>query len=357
MKNIFKIFLSSGLVFLFLPGCVDQIDLDPPSGLTEAIVIQGRAVLGDNSRVELRVSRLFDFSAESRLSLNVKDVVFFDDQGNEMALEPVNQGEYNTPILPSSPIQLEVGRSYGIRMATFDNRSYESSLDILNDNNPIGSVRFAHKEELEANPIGDVVSTTKVETFVNTTLSPGSNGLLWELDQTYQLTDTPPEGDPKTCYITSPVTVNKLPILRASLESGASNIENNSVAVQPIDFRMAEGMNITVRQFSLSQGAAEYWDNAAVLVEREGDLFDDPVGLLPSNFVNPNDANDEVFGYFFSTKEQISYARVPNSLVTDAVNACPPPPRMEPGGTTICDDCLAGPNNNSTLIRPLFWIE
>ena len=126
MKGILQLIFLGGILLFTQPSCVEKIDLDPPTGLTEAIIIQGRAVLGDNSRVELQVSRLFDFSADSRLSLNVKDVVFFDDQGNEMELESVNQGEYNTPITSSSPIQLEVGRSYGIRLATFDNRSYIS---------------------------------------------------------------------------------------------------------------------------------------------------------------------------------------------------------------------------------------
>jgi len=340
MKGILKILAYSGLLLCVQPSCVDPIDLPPPSDLTDAIVIQGRAVLGENSRVEMKVSRLFDFSAESKLSLNVRNVVFFDDQGNRMELEPVNQGEYNTPITSASPIQLEVGRSYGVSFSQISN------------------INFGLTEEIVTAPSGELEAETRLETLVDTDISQGSNGMLWELDQTYRLTDSPIDGGtPKTCYITNAVTVNSIPTINLD-NLISSTLNSKSIGVLPIDFRMAEGMYLTVKQFSLSEGAAQYWDNVATLVEREGDLFDDPVGLIPTNFVNPTDANDEVFGYFFASREVVSHIRVPESLVGQPVKACPPPPRPAAGSGCnlgICCDCLAGPSN--TLDRPDFWID
>lgn len=357
LNNIIKIFVLIATISS-LPSCVEKIDLDPPSNLTEAIVIQGRAVLGEPSRVEMQVSRLFDFSADSRLALNVKDVIFRDDQGNSMTLEPVNQGEYNTIIDAASPVQLEVGRSYGLELSTFDGRSYTSELDILTENNSVQDVSFGLAEEFVENTIGDLESVNRLETFVDTELADGSNGLLWELQSTYRLTDSPINGsDPKTCYITTNVTVNKLPVINLdNLTSGL--LQKQSLVRQPIDFRMAQGMNLRIRQFSLSEAAAKYWESSSIIVEREGDLFDDPVGLIPSNFSNPNDANDEVFGFFFATKEVTEVAKVPVSLVGEIGNLCPPPPRpMQGSGCNlgICCDCLAAPI--SSLKRPDFWIE
>ena len=82
-----RIVLSLSVILLLalvsmVTSCVEEIDLEAPGGLSNNIVIQGRIVFGDEARIEVIVSRLFDFIADSRQTVNVRDVILIDDDGN-----------------------------------------------------------------------------------------------------------------------------------------------------------------------------------------------------------------------------------------------------------------------------------
>lgn len=121
---------------------------------------------------------------------------------------------------------------------------------------------------------------------------------------------------------------------------------------------MAEGLYYAVKQYSLSPEATIYWQNASLLVEREGGLFEDPVGLLNSNFKNISDPNEQVYGYFFGTHEHIIRIKLPDGFVPSQPMPCPPPPAPSFGGRCnlgICCDCLSDPD--ATIVQPEYWID
>ena len=138
-----------------------------------------------------------------------------------------------------------------------------------------------------------------------------------------------------------------------------NSIEDYELLITPIDFRVAEGLYYEVRQYSLSPGAHQYWNNINILSEREGNMFDRPVGEIESNLVNISDEEDVVFGYFFATDEQIIGIRVPSELVLEQLPLCPPPgPCLNPIGECICGiccNCLL--LENATTVKPDYWID
>ena len=345
------------LVLLSMPySCVERIDLPPPAGLTEAVVIQGRLVMGENSRIEITTTRLFDFSAESKLALNVKEAILRDDEGNEMEIVPLFKGVFNTPLDENSPIQLQVGKSYALEITTLDNRTYRSSFDVLTDNPAPKSMTFGEAEAFAPSATGSLSRIKQLETFIDAEITENRGGLLWEVTRTYRLTDTPLDSPPKTCYLTSVFSLETIPTFSSE---NPILLNNYSLGKQILDFRASEGMYINVNQLSLSPEASDYWAAVSSLAKKEGDLFDEPVGLIPTNFENINDPDEEVFGYFFATTEKQIRQRVPEELVRDIPRPCPPiNPPQDLGNQCnlgVCCDCLDGPQ--ATLTRPDFWID
>lgn len=345
------------LITLFsLPGCVEKIDIQPPSGLSNSLVVLGRVVLGEPTRIEAEVSRLFSFNSETRGGVSVKSVHLFDDKGNRMLLRQRDLGKFFTILEESDPIQVEIGGSYGLEVLTFEDQLFVSQLDILQDNHVIEGIDFELVERSVENALGDLEEELKILVSIDTKFS-NNEGKLWELNSTYKLTDSPPSKDPKSCYITSVVDVNKLPVLKSESDK-VNDINELPLFELPIDFRMAEGMYIQISQYSLSPESTKFWEQSSFLVEREGGLFDKPVGLISSNFTNVNNPDEEVFGYFYSTKEEVVRVKVPSDLIGNIKLPCPPivrPNSVPICPTTICCDCLDAPI--STTEKPDYWID
>ena len=113
---------------LLCQACIDPIDFEVSNEFSDSVVIQGRVVRADPSFIEVNISRLFDFSPESRQPLAVQEVIVFDDLGNEMELTTRTPGIFRQELDASTPIQAEIGRGYRLRVRTFDGRNIELSL-------------------------------------------------------------------------------------------------------------------------------------------------------------------------------------------------------------------------------------
>lgn len=363
IRIINRKFFGLSLILLFvISSCLDKIDFEVPSGIGVSLVIQGRIVKSDPSFVEVRISRLFDFSPQSRQPVNVNDVTLFDSNGNEMILTAVSPGLYRQNLDSSSPINPEIGGSYKIRVVTFDNRIYESTSDLLSSVGDPLALNLSITEELEPDANGKLVPEPRVLLTIDTEISPESSGMFWEVFNIYKISDSPPDVmavPQKVCYINELATIRDIYVLDRALIAN-NQVENIEIAKSRIDFRFREGLFYEVHQFSLSLGASKYWEGVDFLSERQGNMFDGPVGEIPTNFKNVNDESEAVFGYFFASEEAVSRIRVPQSLVGNPTQFCPPPGPSSagPGGGCIwglCCDCLL--DEQASLIRPSFWVD
>lgn len=351
---------------LLYKSCIDPIEFEVPSGLSESIVIQGRVVLSDPSFVEINASRLFDFSPESRQPVSIRNLVLYDSKGNQMELETRSPGRYFQELNGSTAIQAEVGTGYRISLETFDNRAYETDLDILLENKDPISLNVSLSQTTLPDNLGVFVPTDQVTLDISTNIDNSTNGgIYWEVRNVFAVTDTPvsatePEN-PKTCYITKTVNVNEIYVLDPS-ELTSNRIDEYTLLNSLIDWRFAEGIYYEAKQYSLSPGAYAYWDAVNTLSEREGNMFDGPVGEIPTNLINRDDPNDRIFGYFFATQEKTIRVKVEQNLVGQVARLCPPPPErmcnLTPGEACtcgLCCDCLLDPE--STTVRPDYWTD
>lgn len=359
-KYTIRISLLLGLLAM---SCVDPIDFQVPAGLSDSIVIQGRVVKGDPSFVEVDVSRLFDFSVESRRPVSVKTVVLTDDNSNEMILETRVPGSYFQVLNESTPIQAEVGKGYKLRVETLDNRIFESTIDIMPTNRKPKDLKLAIAPVRAVDNLGNTTEVNKIKLSLDTEVNIETDGgVYWEISNTYKVTDqgiSDPENVIKTCYVEDNVNVNEIYVLDPTqLRDG--NISDYELTFASIDRRYGEGLYFIVKQYSLSQGAFRYWNGINILSERSGNIFDGPAGEIESNFTNINDPESVAFGYFFATQEEIIRQRADLPELEGVANICPSEKAcFAPGGDScicgLCCDCLLDPN--STTVKPSYWAD
>ncbi|MEO0338497.1 MAG: DUF4249 family protein [Bacteroidota bacterium] len=352
------------LLTIGLISCLDPIDLDIPRGFEETLVIQSVLTRGNPSVIDLNVSRLFDFTPESLERVNVRVVELSDDDGNNMEVKRVGIGTYQHVFTGAESISVEVGKSYKVRVSTFDGRVLESTLEPLLDVPEIDSIQFVDARREIAIPDQEVRFDSVIRFSLNTPLAaPNTDqnvGLLWDVKGVFELTDSPTVFgvSQKTCYITRSLDITNVKVFDG-YNTDATEVRDQFLYETPFTFVFAEGFFLEVTQSSLSPGAVSYWDQINELLEREGDMFEAPAGQLTTNLVNINDPEDKILGYFYATSTSTERVYVSPEFARNPRKHCPPPADIPapPGGCALplCCDCLDEPI--STTLRPGYWID
>jgi len=352
-------------------GCLEQIDLEVDPQFQRNTVIQGKLVIGNPSKVFVRISRLFDFTANGRENVLVRYVRLFDDQGNEVDLirgEVV--GNYSLELFPDDPrMTIEEGRSYHIEISTFDGNIYRSEPETIR---PVPKVANLTYREIQKEIIGvddEVRNLPFIEFQLTTPLNTSADEVYvrWIAERTIKLTDAPestvvPDDGQrnKVCYITQPGDVENVPV-------GSSVTFNNEVVDFPVfeerkNHIFSEGYVLTIYQESLSELAYNYWRDVGSLINRQGTIFEPPVGKVRSNLKNVQEDGLEPFGFFYVTQQDTARIYISPEEMDNPEMRCPIPPPSTPGpgfsycaANPICCDCLSVPGSQST--PPDFWIE
>lgn len=361
-KFAYRVLLSFFAMCCFLPSCIDKIDLEIPTGAEDALAIEGRIIKGDPSFVALSVNRLFNFDGESRSNLALRKVTLIDSDNVSLELRSSDNSVYRAEIEEDSPIDVQVGKSYKIRVELFDNRIFESDLEELVATPDIVDLNVAIQEDVETGITGNATTVERVALSVDSDLSGLENGgLYWDVFNIFKITDSPIRQniELKTCYVTKPANVNDIYVLDPQ-STTEDILRGIPLRVADIDLRFSEGLYYEVRQYALSRSALDYWGAIDFLSERTGNIFDGPVGEVPTNFMNINDPDDPVYGFFFASEEKMARIKVPQNLVGNPEPHCPPntPATSGPFGSCLwglCCDCLADPD--ATTEKPSFWID
>lgn len=368
MKTFFRdkkiILINTVLVLglLTFSTCLDPIDLEIPEGFDNTLVVQGSLIKGNPSLFELTISRLFDFTPESVERVNVREVILTDESGKTLEIDRVGTGFYRRSFAVGNPdMEIEVGKSYKINFSTFDGRSYESKFEPLVDVPKIDSISF------EPVPVEFVFTdgvTTRQDSVVrfsvNTPLTPeGSTSkvaLLWNLRETFRVTDQGDFGSPaKTCYVTEELDVTKVKVFDG-INNSANRLDKFTVHDHNFNARLAEGAYFEVVQSGLSLGAFQYWDQISQVLDRDGNMFETPAGRIATNFFNTQDETDQVFGYFYATNTDTARVFVSPQVASNPRALCPPLGMSDnPCPEPLCCDCLD--SEISTLTRPDYWTE
>jgi len=359
-------------------ACVDPIDLEIDREFSDSIVVEGRVVKAEPySFVEVEIYRLFDFSVDSRQPINLQEVILYDDQGGQMELDRRTRSLYRNVLDESSSIQAEPGRSYKISFRTTDGRVVESSFDEMLPNTHIGEVSYSEVESVFSDAFGNFSMQPALELSMDIKWQEDlKGGLYWDMNSTYKVSN---QGfmfmdgalvGPKdlwSCYLSERTAAEDLFVFDA-ISSSKTDIDEYPLVQIRKSSKFAQGYYVEIEQYSLSSGALEYWKSKDLLIGRRGNVFDIPVGELPSNLRMIDEEDRKIFGYFFATEEKAIVTRIPEVYAEQEARVCPRPEeevctKRVWNGFIFADVCICEPCCDcrkleyATLTPPDFWEE
>lgn len=353
------------IMVLVLAGCLSEIELETPAANQESLVIQGKLIVGNPAHIDVKISKLFTFSADGKQPVNARKVVLIDENQQEIELEDRGLGNYALDIPASTAaFDIELGRPYYIRVETFDGRTFESATEEALPVPEIADVnyRLVTREviDLLGKPIDIEVVQYSVDTPLRSDAGRESTRLGWEFFHTFKVRDTPitANTDPKTCYITQNLNITEIKVVDADALT-ADTLRDYEIYETNFLRVFGEGLYFTTIQESLTETAYEFFTQVAENTGRTGSMFEAPPGKVVSNIRNINDENDEAFGFFYVTQQDTMRTYVDTLLIGDPDHFCPPPGGLlrENGSCRepICCDCLSVPQ--STVFKPGYWMH
>lgn len=364
----FLLIFSSGMI-----SCLDPIELDIPRGGSEAVVVEGKLVKGNPSSIEVSVQRIFVFDGSSQ-NLKINAVTLMSESGDDIKLARDNDGEFSQSFGPDNPFDVLLNESYKIRVELFDGRIVESAFEAVQAVGANDEVDLTlQNREVFSETRGDFVTRQKIILDLNSqirNIQQDPKRFRWTVERYFKLTDSPdayqirdPQDrtmfvQPKTCYIRDKASLTKTFIFDGfASDQDQLDFETEIFDGTLNDYRLADTMYFSVVQEALSEGAFNYYDEISKVLERTGSMFDPPAGKIKSNFVNVNDPEDEIFGYFYASEQEQTRVMVTPDQVGNPSPLCPAPTGegWRPGQCpfTDCCDCLTVPN--SSLEAPDFW--
>ena len=367
-KNIHTQMLALLIIILF--GCIDKIEFSPPSTFEDGVVIQGKLTKGAPSVVEVEIKEVFSLSGSPRF-INAQYVELWDNQGNNWELNSNVQGKYQLNIEDTSEHSIEYGNAYQIKLALNNGEIYESLFDTLYPSISPNELKVVFESQVKTNNLG-FTDTVEVLKFMVDTEFPVFNGqntnMLWEFESVYKLTDSPRiyRTCPRDCWPTTPRKLPKTCFVNFNPNSNYQTLNTSSLSENKVSdfllleaasnsFVFSEGFYLTVFQESISESTHNYWSIANEITNREGTIFEPPVGKIPTNFFNLTNKQTEAFGYFFTTEAKINRIFVSPELANHPQRICPGLPNPDGSGPGNCCNCLCEPN--STLEQPEWWVE
>jgi len=351
------------VIILLQVNCREAIEFEVEETLKNTLVIQGKLIKGEPSKVEVKIGEVFDLSTNPSLLL-AEFVQIIDDANNNLDLQTKQQGVFNLDIPKNHPnFKVDYGRAYKIRLQLKNGDFYESTFDTLYPVPQMEELKIGKKDKTIVRSDG-LMQTQEIVIFsINTSFFPPTfrdkARLLWEYEGVYKQTDSPPgsissyfcrpqTNIPKTCYVRiNPVdnykSLNTKRLSGDRIEDFVIYEANNSRS-----FVFSEGYYLTVYQQSLSETAFTYWNQVTDLTNRDGTIFKVPANQIVSNWQNIDASNTKVFGLFFATESVQKRIYVSPSFAGN-------PPLLCPSKNLECVNCLC--QEQSTTEKPKWWIE
>lgn len=354
--NLLKIF-SLLLITLLCTTCLDQLELQPTKGTEEGIVIRGELILGTPSILNVRIEKLYNFDIQSLAPIKAQSVTLRDEQGKRMDIPFRSSTLFQRVFKEGDSIQIKAGASYQIEVLMADDTRILSTYEEL----PVVSAEevtlsFEVSSTTVQNIREEIRQVQTVQFFASTSINTAGEDsrYFWTAERTFRITDSLNlEGfRSKTCYVTINLDFDQLHLLDGTA------LETDEVTDFPLsrvilNYEFAEGYYYTTYRKALSKGAFNYYSRVKENIERDGNLFETPVGQLPSNLMNADNENDtNIYGYFAAYQQDTFRIYAAPREVGEPLKRCPPINFPCPD---ICCDCLF--EKGSQLEKPDFWEE
>lgn len=341
MKNI--ILLTGLFLLIFTPACVEPLNIDFRGERFQRVVINGEMEIGDDeTRLIVKLTNLDGFTTSLQL-LEGATVRVIDSSNNAFELERTFQATYDNtvPTLQPGGINFAVGETYVLEVELRDGTVYRSTPERALDVSNVESITYR---------INNNAGSQSIDYFVtaNTSVNGEKNRLKWDVERTFKLTDC----EDNVCFFNDQQGVRNA-LITAPAEINQEQVRF-SIEDVPIGGIALEGHYLSVRQKSLSPGAAEYWNQVNLSINRDGDMFEPVAGKTITNLFNVNDTQELVDGYFHVSKVSIERVFVSAEDQGFSVKYCP---RFNQIGRKLeeCLDCSL--INGAETVRPVWYIE
>jgi len=338
-------------------GCIDSIDIALPEAVEGRLVIEGSVDRTVNKYIfSVFVTRTsaIDESLEryrepAKIHLLYQGVTIFELTNGEALTMPIDAFHTTYGGQPQDTRFKIVVEAEG--------QQFESSEEEILEAPAPGdfSTNVITREELNDREF--ILERDYIELRISTDLRNTAGdpvSLLWDVQAHYQFQEIVWDEDdffffPKICYVFEPNRSNEISFINA-LRTSRDRISEFKINEKLADYKFHSGHLYQVIQRTLDANAAEYWEQVAQGIQREGTIFDDPPGRAISNITDTTDPDTEVLGYFYAAAVDTLFKLAkPNETGTQR-HLCAQILRPSP-----CCSCLD--ISGSALDQPKNWVQ
>jgi hypothetical protein len=319
--------LSYGILFLFsvfISACIKpyEAEIDEVANL---ISIEGSIIKGESVQT-VTISRTSPLIYPQYKPIRDCDVKVIDELDNEFLFNQNLDVTYSAEI-PDE--ELVFGRQYKIQITTPSGEQYESQFETLNTGTDVDSVYYEIKESTDNLSNEELFG---LQFYVDLEAADTvSRYFRWKLEETYEYTSSAPISYYYEDAGLTPVHLDnpneffrcwKTELVPGLYLSSTVTLTANEKKKIPLHYvstisdRLKIKYSLFVKQYTLNEGAYNYWQKNKIATEESGGIYTQQPGQPITNLRNVNDSSEQVLGYFWISnmkKQRIFVPRI-NSL-------------------------------------------
>ena len=290
MAKYLKILLYSSLILIFVANCIDPFYPDIEE--YENVMVVDSFITNENTVYHVKLSRTQRFNDLDKKPVPGAIVQVIDDSGNTYLFRETEAGSYE-----SNPGEFvgQIGRKYKLIIETKDGNKYESGFEEMKKVPEIDSIYWEYKEK----PSNDADNPYKgIQIFVDTHDPENKTRYYsWSWTETWKFR-TPYRKDtvPDQCWESDSSRIIQIKC--------TDHLTEDIVQSYPLYFistgtnRLYLRYSVLVKQYSLTNGAFNYWSRIKETNENIGTLFDPIPTQVVGNITDLNNPNKPILGYF-----------------------------------------------------------
>jgi Domain of unknown function (DUF4249) len=341
-------FIPAVFAGFLLSSCIDEIKLDIDTD-QQRLVVDG--LIADSLQVytiKVNYSAIIGVGTDDlKTPVTGASVQVLDNEGGVFDFEETSPGTY------TKLMQGDMGKAYHVEVKTADGKTILSRPTVLKKAPKLLTPTFKVIEEVTISQTGRNIYNNKLTMEMNTDISGMAERpfLRWRATGEFEFgEDYPGIIDRKICYIKNNIDFNNIKIFDTH-ELAGNLLTNEPFLTTKYDYRFFYTYCFHSFQYAISEDEYNYWQSVRSIVNIDGSLFDPPPGTVTGNLYNPDNADDQVLGYF--SVAGVSYNRefvTSTELGVATQPRCGPWPPNQPDE---CFDCLRLPLSSTT--RPSYW--
>lgn len=284
--------------FLFLMGCLSQIEIDADLRSNQLVISGQVSTLLDQTFVQ--VGRT---AGTSRLPVPVSGatvILYGENNAYPPWIESTSRpGEYRPQNFLGAP-----GATYNIQIILPEGSIYESVPETVPSTLGTDEVYYTFEENEFVDAEGTVSTLPYFNLYNNAALPDQAEGLTylrWTVEECYVIRPTdfpdPFSEVPPPCYILQAADPQRVVLLNGAEVKGTHTGEL-LLASRPVDRSFHDRHYFTTYQTSMTEEAHEYWRKIDIIANQTGSIFDTPPGAVNGNVFSTNNEDEIVFGYF-----------------------------------------------------------